>query len=165
MLSGNFLPRSILSCSILCLFAGCGNKDNQPVSLISAASMRDSIVSMTRSLSGDLSAKGPMAWLYYFDHSPQFFMAADGQQVFPDFQTADHFVREFSKTIRKVDLTLASVRIDSLSAQEASLGADYRETLTDSAGRASENSGYLTGLLDQTKSGWQFRNLHWSVKH
>lgn len=127
--------------------------------------MKDSILSMTESLTNDLARKGAIAWVDYFENTPHFNMIVQGQKQFPDYQTfsqaaAGGFLSRFGKPV----LRFTSLQVDSLSDQTAAIVSAYRETLTDSTGSPIQVEGYLTALLDQTSSGWKWRSLHWSMK-
>jgi hypothetical protein len=110
----------------------------------------------------DLRHEGPVAWLRYFSHSQAFFMASDGQLVFRNNDSASVFVHEYAKQILRVDLIWNDIRIDSLTPHLALLATSYHETLTSAAGVQDTPSGYFTGLVEYTSTGWKFRNAHWS---
>ena len=127
--------------------------------------MKDSILSMTESLTNDLARKGAIAWVDYFENTPHFNMIVQGQKQFPDYQTfsqaaASGFFGKFGKPL----LRFSNTQVDSLSEQTAEFVSAYKETLTDSAGNPIHIDGYITALLDQTSSGWRWRSLHWSMK-
>jgi hypothetical protein len=44
-----------------------------------------------------------------------------------------------------------------------SMGGNFHEDLTDSAGKIIQSDGYLTAVAKRTNQGWKFRNLHWSI--
>jgi hypothetical protein len=110
----------------------------------------------------DLHNDGPVAWLRYFSHSQAFFMVSNGQLVFPNNDSADTFVHEYAKQIIRVDLIWNGIRVDSLSPQLAVLAASYHETLISATGVQDTSSGYFTGVVEYTSTGWKFRNAHWS---
>jgi len=58
------------------LFASCksGHQDFNAVDTDSAV-VKDSVTALTINIAHDLAAKGPVAWLNYFQDSPDFFMA------------------------------------------------------------------------------------------
>ncbi|MGA7161378.1 MAG: hypothetical protein WBZ48_10275 [Bacteroidota bacterium] len=111
----------------------------------------------------DLHNDGPNAWLHYFSRSQQFFMASNGQLVFPNNDSATIFVHEFSKKIRRVDLTWNDVRIDSLAPNLAVLAASFSEIQTSITGEQVAPAGYFTGIVEYTPSGWKLRDAHWSM--
>jgi hypothetical protein len=45
-----------------------------------------------------------MAWIKYFDASPAFFMAVNGQMAFPNTAAAQESTRKFAQTIRHIEL-------------------------------------------------------------
>jgi len=117
---------------------------------------------MASRLSSDLGRKGPIAWMDYFAEVPGFFMASDGQAVFPDYETASTFVDGLAGRIAAMRLDWSDLRVEPLTKTMAVMGAAYEEGLTDTAGTAIHFGGYFTGLAVETPDGWRFRNLHWS---
>jgi hypothetical protein len=117
---------------------------------------------MANSIAKDLAHQGPVAWLHYFSRNPQFFMASDGHLVFPNRDSADAFIRILARRIVTINMTWSNIRVDSLDADHAIMGASYQEILRDTSGHLSPFVGYFTGLAERTPSGWEFRNLHWS---
>jgi len=124
--------------------------------------VREGIHHMADSVVRDLHNDGPIAWLRYFSHSQSFFMASNGQLVFPNNDSADTFVHKYAKQIIRVDLIWKDIRVDSLAPQLAVLAASYHEILTSSTGVQDTSSGYFTGVVEYTSTGWKFRNAHWS---
>ena len=118
---------------------------------------------MADAISRDLHNDGPIAWLRYFSHSPHFFMASDGQLVFPNIDTANVFVPQFAKKIQRVDLTWSDVRVDSLAPGLGVLAASFREIQFGAPSVRDTASGYFTGIVEYTKRGWKLRNAHWSI--
>ena len=111
----------------------------------------------------DLHKDGPIAWLQYFSTSEHFFMASNGQLVFPNNDSADAFVQTFAKTIRQIDLTWDDIRVDSLGPHLAVLASSFHEVLISTAGRQNPSTGYFTGVVEYLPSGWKLRNAHWSI--
>lgn len=126
--------------------------------------VRESVQRMTASLMNDLSSSGPVAWLNYFEESPDFFMVSDGQLAFKDYQSGKLFVENILiKNILKINLQWNQLRIDPLTSGLASIGGNFHEDLTDSSGKVIQSGGYLTAVVKLTNRGWKFRNLHWSM--
>jgi hypothetical protein len=124
--------------------------------------VQEGVHHMTDAVVRDLHNDGPVAWLRYFSHSQAFFMASNGQLVFRNNDSADTFVREFAKQIVRVDLIWNDMRVDSLAPHLAIMAASYHEILTSSTGVQDTPSGYFTGVVEYTSTGWKFRNAHWS---
>jgi hypothetical protein len=126
----------------------------------------DSVRQMVSGLTNELSVKGPVAWLDYFEESPDFFMGADGQLAFKDYQAGKTYVEDtLRKAIVKINLQFNQLRIDPLTSGLASIGAGYHEDLLDSAGKMIHADGYVTALVRHTPQGWKFENLHWSMNN
>ena len=106
---------------------------------------------------------GPIAWLQYFSTSEHFFMASNGQLVFPNNDSAAAFVHTFAKTIRRIDLSWDDIRVDSLAPHLAVLASSFHEVLISVAGRQDTSAGYFTGVVEYLPSGWKLRNAHWSI--
>jgi hypothetical protein len=102
--------------------------------------------------------------LSFFERDSAFFMASEGQLVFPSFDSAATFVHMLSQHIARIELAWTDVRIDPIAPGTAILAAAYREVQTDAAGRETRERGYFTGLAVHTASGWQLRNAHWSAQ-
>jgi hypothetical protein len=126
--------------------------------------VKESVSQMTSKLIADLSQRGPLEWLNYFEKSPDFFMVSDGQLAFEDYQSSELFIENtLVKKFVKINLQLSHLRIDPLTPNLAALGANYHEDLIDSSGKAITANGYLSALAKQTSQGWKFENLHWST--
>jgi hypothetical protein len=131
-----------------------------------AISVKDSAGAMAAAIARDISKDGPMAWLRYFDDASPFFMASDGQLVFPDHQAASKFISEvLVRQIRHIDLKWNNLRIDSLTTGMALIASDFHEDITDSTGKSIAFDGYFTGIAQQTPGAWKLRDAHWSIKH
>jgi hypothetical protein len=118
---------------------------------------------MTESIAKNVSREGPVAWLRYFENAPDFFMASDGQLVFPNIDTAKSFINNvLIKTMPKIQLRWSNIRIDSLTNTFASISAVYHEDVTDGTGKTTPHDGYFTGIAHQTSQGWKLHNAHWS---
>jgi hypothetical protein len=159
------MKSGMLILTISCLAFSCHTKtsalDTNEKNLVT-----DGIRRWTSSLISDLSIHGPVAWLNYFEESPDFFMVANGQLAFKDYQSGKVFVEDtLIKYFVKINLQLNQLRIDPLTSNLASIGAGFHEELIDSAGKMTLADGYLTGLVKQTNNGWKFRNLQWSMSN
>jgi hypothetical protein len=127
-----------------------------------AAAIQDSVRDLTSAIARDLERDGPTGWLAYFVDGPEFFMASDGQLVFPSIDSATSFIRGFAPGVAHMELVWEEMRIDPLFPGAAVLAASYREVITDTAGSESRFQGYFTGVAVHTSTGWRLRDLHWS---
>jgi len=145
-----------------CLFA-C--KPNNGLSDVDKTAIRQAVQKLADSTIRKLSAKGPAAWLNYFENSPDFFMASDGAIAFPNYKTAETFVDgTLTKQFKSIHLKFNDIRITPLSAQYATIGASFHEDLIDLSGKSMPFDGYFTATAHQTANGWKYLNMHWSVK-
>jgi len=120
---------------------------------------------MASNIARDVSAKGPSAWLNYFQDSPDFFMANDGRLTFHNYQSAKAFIQDtLVKSISKITLNWSHMRIDPLTSRLAAIGSDFHEDITFANGKPLPLDGYFSGIAIQTKTGWKLRNAHWSIK-
>lgn len=127
------------------------------------ADVQDSVRALTDSVARNVSSEGPVAWLSYFENSPDFFMAADGQLVFPNIDSAKNFVSNtLVKTYRNIQLRWSTVRIVPVTPQFAMVAAAYHEDITYSDQKKLSADGYFTGAAHQTSKGWKLQNAHWS---
>src|SRR5690349_12465364 len=70
-----------------------------------ASAIKDSVQQMTESIAKNVSLEGPVAWLRYFENSPDFFMASGGKLVFPNIDTATKIINTILvKRILKIEL-------------------------------------------------------------
>jgi hypothetical protein len=118
---------------------------------------------MMENIAIDVSQKGPVAWLNYFDSSAHFFMANNGNLAFRDFGSGKRMIMDtLIKMVQSIQLRFSDIRIDSLSWNTASIGAKYHEESKDTEGNSHLYDGYFTGVAVLTDQGWRLRNLHWS---
>ncbi len=127
--------------------------------------VKDSISSMAINITRDISSQGPAAWLNYFEDTPDFFMVSNGELAFRDYKSAKEFIlNKLVKNIPHIKLHLTNERIDALSSDLASIGADFREELTDKNGKTLNFEGYFSAIVHLTDHGWKLRNVQWSIK-
>ena len=104
-----------------------------------------------------------MAWIKYFDASPAFFMAVNGQMAFPNPAAAQEGTRKFAQTIRHIELKWGDdLRVDPLTNEFAVVAVSWSEIQVDTAGHSVTETGYFTGLAEYREGRWQFRDAHWS---
>ena len=146
------------------VFISC-KSDHAQLSVTETALVKDSVTQMAANIARDISRNGPRAWLNYFEDSPGFFMANQGGLAFHDYQSARVFIlNTLVKSIIHIKLRWIHLRIDPVSTDTASIGADFHEDITDAAGKTISVDGYFTGLAHNNGDKWKLRNLHWSVK-
>jgi len=150
---------------IICLVSCQSNKDTkQPASnVVTGGGFDADVRKMANDIANDIGVGGPVQWLNYFEQSPNFFMAVDGRRVFPNNDSATHFIKEvLAKSIMKVKLQWSNMYIDSVSPTVAVISANYHEDLIDKDNKVIKADGYFTGTAEKTANGWKLRNLHWS---
>ncbi len=129
-------------------------------------SVKNNVSNFAVDISNNISVKGPIAWLSYFENSQDFFMASDGQIVFHNYLSAKKFIQDtLLKNISKIKLHWNNMRINVLSARAASIGCDFHEDITmAAANNVVPIDGYFTGTAVLDGNNWKLRNLHWSIK-
>lgn len=146
------------------IFASCQSKQ-QDFNAADSNAVKDSVTRLTVNIAHDLAAKGPVAWLNYFQDSPDFFMANEGQLALHNYQSAKAFIRDtLVKSISKINLQWSHTRIDPLAQSIAAIGSDFHEDITFAWGETTPFDGYFTGVAIKTSEGWKLRNAHWSIK-
>lgn len=129
------------------------------------AAVKDRVNSMVAHIAKDVSAKGPIAWLDYFENDPGFFMANDGQLALKDYPTAITFVKNtLVNMMPRISLQWRNVKIDPLNPSLAAIGAEFHEDIVLSGGKTLAADGYFTGTAHFDGKSWKLRNLHWSSK-
>ncbi|HEX4850567.1 MAG TPA: hypothetical protein VFV08_07170, partial [Puia sp.] len=141
---------------------------NQPATTVTETkptlAAPDSVRSFVESISRDITQNGPNAWLQYFENSPDFFMASEGKIIFPNYDSADGFIKHtLVKMFTKIELSWTEVKVDVLSSDYASVAATYLENKTNASGVKDTEQGYFTGLAHLQNGKWKLRNAHWSV--
>jgi hypothetical protein len=148
--------------------AGCGARDaaksDAPVlTAADAAAAEDGARVFMQSVARDITHDGPTAWLKYFETSPAFFMAVNGQLAFANNAAATAGTQAFASTNKSIELTWGDdVRVDPLTPELAAVGASWREIQEDTAGHRAEEKGYFTALVENRGGHWQIRDAHWS---
>jgi hypothetical protein len=146
------------------LFSYCRN-NNGSTKEIQDSYITKSVRQMLDSIAIDVSSDGPVAWLHYFENTPEFFMASDGQMNFQNNDSAKDLINNsIIKQIARIGLNWNNIRIDVLTGTYASIGSDFHEDIIYNAGNKSSVNGYFTALAHRSSRGWQLRNLHWSYK-
>jgi hypothetical protein len=136
-----------------------------PVTLSAADSseVRQGVRSFMQSVAHDVTRQGPGAWTRYFDDSPAFFMAVNGQVAFSSGVAAMDGIAKVARMFRRIELHWGGdLRIDPLTRQLALVAVPWRETLTGSNGHVMKQAGFFTGIAEYRDGRWQFRDAHWS---
>jgi hypothetical protein len=150
-------------------FAACvpcraGASNSHSLTPDEAVAVDRAVRAFMQSVSHSVSQDGPLAWIKYFDASPAFFMAVNGQMAFPNADTAQDGTRKFAQTIRQIELKWGDdLRVDPLTNEFAMVAVSWREIQVDTTGHSVTETGYFTGLAEYRDRHWQFRNAHWSA--
>lgn len=128
------------------------------------AEVEDAVRRFAASVAHDVTQEGPSAWRKEFSDSPYFFMASEGKLVFPNRKAAAQAIDELTRTLKQIELRWGDdLRVDALTEDLAQIACSWHEVRVDTQGHRVEESGFFTGLAEQRKGQWQFRNAHWSV--
>lgn len=148
---------------VFLIFISCNSKQDS-LTQRQSAEVNESVQNMMQLLAKDISHNGPIAWLKYFENTPDFFMASDGQLVFRDNNSATTFIQNtLVKQIRKIELHWSDIRIDPMTSNFANIAATWNEDITDSTDNKTSQRGYFTAVAEKSLQGSQLRNAHWSV--
>ncbi len=164
----SYIPQVFKYCTLLflatALLFSC-RRSHAKLSKEQSALVKDSVSRMAVNIAADISKNGPRAWLNYFEDTPDFFMANEGQLVFKDYQSAKIFIlNTLVKNIPVIKLRWANIRIDPFTPRLASIGADFHEDQVTSTGKKLSYDGYFTGIAHYDGHRWKLRNTHWSIK-
>jgi hypothetical protein len=156
------LPQALLLAAVA--FAGCGSHHSHSLTPARSAAVEDSVRAFARAVAHDVTEEGPAAWRRHFADSPAFFMAANGQLVFPNSAAATAGIQGLARNFKHIELHWGDdLRVDPLTPDLAVMAASWREVLVSTAGRSMEETGFFTGIAEHRDGRWQFRNAHWSV--
>jgi len=149
---------------VIALAVSCG-RDQGGLSAETRNLVTDSSNSLMNHIARDISAKGPIAWVNYFEDAPGFFMASGGQLAFKDHRSAVSFVKNtLVKTMPQIKLSWQNVKIDPITEDYSAIGADFHEDITLANGTTMPFEGYFTAVAHFDGISWKLRNLHWSIK-
>lgn len=110
-----------------------------------------------------VTTKGPIAWEKYFESTPNFFMAVNGQMAFASGAAAMAGIPNAAKMYPHIELLWGDdLRVDPLTSTLAIVGSSYHENLTEASGHHIDAHGFFTGTAEYRDGRWQFRNVHWS---
>jgi len=153
---------ALLEIVLLLALVGCATESNPALDATRATEIDQGVRRMLDDIARDLASDGPTAWTRYFADSPDFYMASDGELVFPTIEDAKNFLREFAPNVSSMSLTWSDVRVDPAAEGLALVAAAYHEVIVEVSGTEIEFGGYFTGVATETPSGWRLRTLHWS---
>src|ERR1035437_8880150 len=157
------MKRTTILITLIVFAISCSN-NTESLKPKQASDIQDSVRQMAESIAKNVSHEGPTAWLRYFENTPAFFMASEGQLVFPNNDSAKNFINNILvKSISKIELHWSNIRIDPFTSKLAGIAAIFHEDITDSAGSKLPHDGYFTGIAHQTSQGWKLHNAHWSI--
>lgn len=165
LLSRKLRIRSLLLAVTLatCVPSGTGASYSHSVTPDGATSVDQAVRAFMQTVSHSVTQEGPIAWIKYFDASPAFFMAVNGQMAFPNAAAAQEGTRKFAQTIRHIELKWGDdLRVDALTNEFAVVAGSWREIQVDAAWHSVTETGYFTGLAEYREGHWQFRDAHWS---
>ena len=148
---------------LILLISSCYNNTDS-LTTVQRSIVMDSVQLMVDSIAKAISHDGPIAWIRYFENSPDFYMASEGQLAFTNNDSLANFLKTtYTKSVSKIELSWNHVRIDPFTSKIAAVAAIFHEDITDFAGRKTPSDGYFTGIAHQTSQGWQLQNAHWSI--
>jgi hypothetical protein len=166
------IGRAVLTAGVLLMaivFCGCQGSNAQAASPQQVTDAQAAVVSSgirawMHSVAGDVTQNGPTAWLKYFDDSPAFFMANNGQMAFASGAAAQDGTKKFAATISHIELKWGEdIRVNVLTPEFVSIGAPWHEVQADLAGHRVEEDGYFTATAQNKGGRWIFRDAHWSM--
>jgi hypothetical protein len=142
---------------------GCAAVTPAPQAPADAAAVESAVRSFMAKVAHDVTQEGPVAWGTVFSDGPSFFMAVDGQLVFPTGAAARAALPEVARSIPHIELVFGQdLRIDVLTASLAVVATSWHEVRVDAAGHRADEKGFFTGTAEYREGRWQLRNAHWS---
>ena len=166
------IPRAISLFALLVVTVpsmGCHRQarlSSEPQSLTpaSTAIVEESVRGFMQAVAHDVTVDGPAAWRKEFADSPSFFMAADGQMVFPDSAAATKGIQDLALDIKQIELVWGNdLRVDPLMPDLAVVAVSYHEVRLNTSGLGVKDAGFFTGIAEYRNGRWQLRDAHWSV--
>ena len=143
--------------------AGCSAVAPAPVAPADASSVEGAVRSFMARVAHDVTQEGPSAWATAFADGPSFFMAVDGQLVFPSGAAARAALPEVARAIPHIELVWGQdMRVDVLTPSLAVVATSWREVRMDAAGHHVDEKGFFTAVAESLDGRWQLRNAHWS---
>ena len=81
-----------MAVSLFAVLLSCNSQMQSPVQS-QTEGVKTAVLKLMDSVSADVLREGSIAWLNYFEESPDFFMAVDGKIAFPGYDSASSFVK------------------------------------------------------------------------
>jgi hypothetical protein len=151
---------------LVVVMAACGcqgqRENSEPLNAAGRTAVEESVKGFMSQVAQDVTREGPVAWGKEFSTSADFFMASDGNLMFPSGEEAQKALPAVSQLIKKIELQWGNLRIDVLAPNLAVVGTSWQEVRTDPQGRMTQDSGYFTGVVEHKNGKWEFRDAHWS---
>jgi hypothetical protein len=162
------MPRLTSIFLLTCSLIGCSVRDESngsgSITAAESAAVQKEVRAFATSVADDVTREGPLAWRRYFEDTPAFFMAVDGQMIFPSGGAAKDGIPKVALAFKRIELSWGNeLRIDPLTRGLAVVASPWHENLTDFAGHVTRQSGFFTGLAEYRHGAWQFRNARWSA--
>lgn len=150
--------------STACATQNPASSDSRSLTPARATAVDQAVRAFIQTVAHDITKDGPAAWRKHFSDSPSFFMASEGQLVFPNSTAATAGIQELARTIKQIDLRWGDdLRVDPLTPDFAVVAASYHELRVSTAGQRVDETGFFTAIAEYRDGRWQFRNAHWSV--
>jgi hypothetical protein len=148
---------------LLGMAVGCGASREGRLTAEQAATTERGVREFAQDVARDVTHEGPVAWQSFFEDTPAFFMAVNGQVAFANGAAAQAAIPGIARAIPQIELRWGDdVRVDVLGPDVATLAAPYHEVQSNAAGKRVEENGYFTGTVEKRGGRWKFRNAHWS---
>src|ERR1035438_3933842 len=133
-------PRALLLLATVAL-AGCTSHRDE---------VEHSVRAFAQTVAHDVTHDGPSAWRRHFADIPSFFMAVNGQLVFPNSAAVTAGLPDIARALPHIELKWGdSLRIDPLTPDLAVVAAPYHEVLIDSRGQRADSDGFFTGVAER----------------
>ena len=140
------------------------SSDAQSLTTAHATAVEEGVRAFMQTVAHDVTEEGPLAWGKYFDASPAFFMAVNGQMAFPNGAAAEKGIQNVAVTIKHIELKWGDdLRVDPLTPELAVVATPWHEIQVDAAGHRIEEAGFFTALAEYREGRWHFRDAHWSA--
>jgi hypothetical protein len=118
------------------------------------ATITNDVRQMISAIPDSLRANGLVAWIPSLHNSSEFRWEYEGKSFTYDMQVAG--IHQNSSLYRSVSLVWDSVQVKPSSSTEATISANFRETVVKTSGEESTLLGSLKASLFRTPEGWKF---------
>lgn len=88
---------------VACVPCGVGSSQSHSLTPDETVAVERAVRAFMQTVSHSVRQDGPVAWIKYFDASPAFFMAVNGQMAFPNAAAAQDGTRKFAQSIVKLN--------------------------------------------------------------